>query len=205
MPVALPAGWNWQAYSDDLTIAISANKLYQYNKTLSAYQELYTFPTYLRYEVKNYQDRVVVAAVNSVVSDSTTNPPTNSSSYSIYAFQISSSGAVITTMVNATGVKEQKSLAIVLVSPKLSKIAIVYEKLDGSKDVIAKHVGYGQAGVLTLQFNNPTQFLDTAFGVNKKSEIAFGDSFLVVRNGSKYNQSHPEIKAVEIAYQIAGS
>ena len=185
---------------------ISANKLYRYSKTQSSFVQIYTLPSYLRYEVKNYKDKVVVAAVNSFVQNNSTSPHTNSSSYFIYAFQLNSTSASITTMINVTGVKEQGRLADVLVSPKLTKIAIVYEDLNGTRNVMAKHVGSSYSDVLDLQFGTlKSQFLETVNGVDKKKEISFGDAFMVVRNGSRFNISTPNVKAVESAYQFLGS
>ena len=185
---------------------VSSDKLYRYDKTQLGYVQVYSLPSYLRYEVSGYQDRVVVAAANSFVNNSSTSPPINSSSYFIYAFQLNSSSASITTMINVTGVKEQGRLADVLVSPKLTKIVVVYESLNGTMNVMAKHIGSSYNNTFDLQFGNiKSQFLETIKNVNKSQEIAIGDSFIVVRNGSRFDLSTPDVKAVEASYQFLGT
>ena len=113
----------------------------------------------MNYEIWNYKDKVVVAA-KSVYQ--------NSSSYFLYALQLNVTSASNIAMFNVSGVKELNRLADVVVSPKLTKIAIVYENMNGVRNVVTKHIGSSSSDVLDLQFGTlKSQFLETTNGVNK--------------------------------------
>lgn len=103
--VSYPSGWNMQAYSSDILLAVSNDKLYRYDSATYEITPLFTFPkSYSRYAIKNTYNRVVVSAAQTVVSNSQTTPPTNTTNYTVFVFSLAQGQAKLVHQFDVNGV-----------------------------------------------------------------------------------------------------
>ena len=68
-----------------------------------------------------------------------------------------------------------------------------------------KHIDYEREKATTLKVEKPFDFARGVRGINVRKDLDFSDHFVVFRNTSKYNSSHPYRLAVEMTYQVSGT
>ena len=204
-PITLPMGWSWQANSEDLMFMVSANKLYKFATSSQTYELVYTFGAFTNYQIFNSDNRVVVAASNSVVFNSSANPPTSSSNYWLYVFNVAGQTAIPFSAFALTSILEDANSKMrILLSPNATKLLLTYNKTDGSEGYTAKHIDYTLSTATDLQFENSTDFFQSIKGI-QPYELALGDYFMVVRNASLFRLYNLPARALEVAYQFVNN
>ena len=207
--VVLPATWDLGAESKDLSYLISNGNLYRYDPQDHLYKVAYRFNArYLRYKLENVGDRVILSCARSNVAVTHISPPINNTNYSIWVFSWSRTLQRMEVVDNfqVRDVKETRdNLMDMLVSPFLSKVGFAYETGRGLYNVTIKHIDYARKQAVTVDVERPIEFVMGVRGIDTKKELDFSDNFVAFRNTSKYNESRPYRKAVEMTYQISGT
>ena len=81
---------------------------------------------------------MVVAASNSVVFNSSANPPTSSSNYWLYVFNVAGQTAIPFSAFALTSILEDANSKMrILLSPNATKLLLTYNKTDGSEGYTA--------------------------------------------------------------------
>ena len=152
-------------------------------------------------------DRLIVLASNSVVLNGAATPPTKTTTYTIFIFRVNGTQAVtpFSSFSVPSVLEDTNSQMKVFVSPSATKLMLFYNKTDGTQGIAGKHIDYGSETAIDLQFQNQTNFIESIKGINLPGEMAFGDNFMVVRNGSLFRLYDLEKRALEVAYQFLGS
>ena len=68
----------------------------------------------------------------------------------------------------------------------MSKIVVPYQLINGSYDILMKHVDWSRGQVFNLNFNHSQHYLETIYKTQHEKEVYLGDYYMVVRNGSKF-------------------
>ena len=87
-------------------------------------------------------------------------------------------------------------------APELTKLVLAYNFTNGTSGVTSKHIDYASETLKDLSFSDSATFLQTVKGVHLPEEVALSDSFLVVRNASKYSLSGDYNQAKQLSYQF---
>ena len=192
-----------KAISHDLTLAIWDNHLYGYDISTQSYAPLFTLAVADRYVIKNHGPRAVVA---SIVSHQVS-VGVLSSNYTFSVFDLSRKGSQslignfsiygAVELANGTGLEY-------FISPKVTKVGVGFQQ-QASFIVMAKHIDYYQNKLVNLTFNNLTDTIQTAIGIDYQREFSLSDEFVVIKNVSKYanGASHP-YPAAEETHQVVG-
>jgi hypothetical protein len=181
-----------QAITADMNYGISQNNLYRYNKNLFQYDLIYSFPSYQNYTIRNSGIRIMVTGFNS---------GTNYTNLTTYIFNDQSSGLALITKF----LIQSYSQTDISSSPLLTRMGCGYQDGAGRSNIIAKYIDYSANKAVDLTFQDPVHFFTTVQGMRADYELDFNDYFLIARNGSSYNSSHPDKPPYEEGYQFIGT
>lgn len=93
----------------------------------------------------------------------------------------------------------------VVTSPKLTKVAFGFYDQSNNFNLILKHIDYTLNRAIDIEFKELPRFSKTIYGIDRSKELFLGDSFAVVRNGSRFNVSSNSSGLVEETYQFIGN
>lgn len=201
--VGVDQNWAIQASTESFFYAVSNNALYRYNQTLNQYDKAYSFSSFAKYFIFEYQGRVVVSASNVIANSTVGNATTYRVNQTIYLLVDAPSGLKLIERIDVEGFSSL-SYIMVFTSMRLTKFAYEYTPVGNSSSVmVVKSVDYFRSKVITLTWKDFARFSQTRQAATY-AEIAITDTFLVVRNGTAFAKNFSLI-GVEDAYQFVAN
>ena len=139
-----------QAYSADLIYSIWNNNLYRYDGANISYLPIFNLGSFNKFTIKSRGDRIVVAAAN------TQNIPGGyvQANYTVFVLEYLNGNATLVDNFTINGVMELTNGTgfFLFISPRLTKLGIVYVNATLNLTVMAKHINYRQQNATSLYF-----------------------------------------------------
>ena len=192
MPVAVPSSvpgqsYTLKAYSSDLVYNIWNTQLYRYDNTTLLSMPIFNFASFDKFSIKSRGDRIVVAAANtqSIAGGYV------QANYTVFVLEYLNANATLVDNFTIDGAMELANGTgfFLFVSPRLTKLGIVYVNATQNLTVLAKHINYRQQNATSLNFQNLNRIKDTVAIIDYVKEFSMSDEFIVIKNISLYNSS----------------
>ena len=162
-----------QAYSADLIYSIWNNSLYRYDSATTSYLSIFDLGSFNKFSIKSRGDRIVVAAAN------TQNLPGGyvQANYTLFVLEYFNGSATLVDNFTINGVMELANGTgfFLFVSPRLTKLGIVYVNATFNLTVVAKHINYRQQNATSLYFQNLNRIKDTVAIIDYVKEFSMSD------------------------------
>lgn len=159
LPSSGGVNYTIQAYSADLIYSIWNNNLYRYDRANITYIPIFNLGVFDKFSIKSRGNRILVTGANTM-NISGGNVLAN---YTVFILEDLNGNTTLVDNFTILGVVELANGTgfFTFVSPRLTKLGIVYVNTLFNITVLAKHINYRRQNVTNLHFQNLNLVRDT--------------------------------------------